>query len=646
MEIFYDNLPESNEEVNLIIESSILNQNSQLVYNANNENGENNNDILIDKNKYKYSFIYKDLEKDKYSNIILDKINIKNNISLLLLVNNSKIVQEENSTNNINYSTEVKNCIKNIFNKENIEKLNIKNIIYNYFQINLETNKVDNIIKDKLINEESSYAIDIPDDNNEGNISNSLLKLKIDYSDINISSFVQILFIYNSYEKILPLYALNKKEYEILLLKEKINNLLSLEKDMKEKINNIPMINTDFLQNINVYEQEVVNYYSNFVNNLRNIDTKNSKNNKDKSTANINDLITEVKNVLNSLNNEQFKQREKDIYEKYIQVYSAVKNNENSDSNNNTNGTNYDYTELKMIINKFNNLNEELIDILENENKSNDKDKDKEINNEIIKEKEEEIDELKNKIEQLEKDLKEEKNKNKNPPPNQQSSKVEKNSKSSKNRSVSEPKIDSNKYNKNNSYGNNNNARLEEENKNLKKKIDELKETISKLKTNNDNLFKTNEKLLKEKNNLKNELLKEKTSANTNNINENISSDNTISNERHKSPTKSANIFRYNSTTKSQKRLNKNQNNNKPVFDGESLLLLQKISKENKELAKQLKDFSSKNVQLELSLKGINNGEVNNIRSHMGNSSMLSNFTKNTRNELKNIEKKYGLSKK
>ena len=63
MEIFYDNLPESNEEVNLIIESSILNQNSQLVYNANNENGENNNDILIDKNKYKYSFIYKDLEK-------------------------------------------------------------------------------------------------------------------------------------------------------------------------------------------------------------------------------------------------------------------------------------------------------------------------------------------------------------------------------------------------------------------------------------------------------------------------------------------------------------------------------------------------------------------------------------------------------
>ena len=187
---------------------------------------------------------------------------------------------------------------------------------------------------------------------------------------------------------------------------------------------------------------------------------------------------------------------------------------------------------------------------------------------------------------------------------------------------------------------------MEEENKNLKKKIDELKETISKLKTNNDNLFKTNEKLLKEKNNLKNELLKEKTSTNTNNINENISSDNTISNERHKSPTKSANIFRYNSTTKSQKRLNKNQNNNKPVFDGESLLLLQKISKENKELAKQLKDFSSKNVQLELSLKGINNGEVNNIRSHMGNSSMLSNFTKNTRNELKNIEKKYGLSKK
>ena len=83
-----------------------------------------------------------------------------------------------------------------------------------------------------------------------------------------------------------------------------------------------------------------------------------------------------------------------------------------------------------------------------------------------------------------------------------------------------------------------------------------------------------------------------------------------------------------------------------PLFNGNSLLLLKKIQDENKELAKQLKDFNSKNFQLELSIKGINSGETNNnIKNQMGGNSMLNNFTNNTRTQLKNIEKKYGLSK-
>ena len=92
--------------------------------------------------------------------------------------------------------------------------------------------------------------------------------------------------------------------------------------------------------------------------------------------------------------------------------------------------------------------------------------------------------------------------------------------------------------------------------------------------------------------------------------------------------------------------MNKTKTSMEPLFNGNSLLLLKKIQDENKELAKQLKDFSSKNFQLELSIKGINSGDVNsNNKNRMSGTSMLSNFTNNTRNELKNIEKKYGLAK-
>ena len=235
----------------------------------------------------------------------------------------------------------------------------------------------------------------------------------------------------------------------------------------------------------------------------------------------------------------------------------------------------------------------------------------------------------KNKINQLQNELKEEKVKNSVSNNNKQ------NDKSKKHKSMSEIKSGPLKENKNSSNSNNN-TRLEEENRNLKKKIEELKETISKLKSNNDSLFKTNEKLLKEKNNLKNELLKEKNTNST--IGANSSIDNTINNELFNSQSKS---------NKKTKKLNKTKTSMEPLFNGNSLLLLKKIQDENKELAKQLKDFNSKNFQLELSIKGINTGEVGSTKKNRkSNTSMLSNFTNQTRNELKNIEKKYGLDKK
>ena len=690
MDIIYQNLPEIGDEVDMVIESSILNKNSNIIYKNDDkkeENQKNKNEIFINENKYKFNIIDKDLEKEKLSNLITSQINIKNNITLLLLLNNNtnnineqlqqkeenkqneqesqkeESKQEENNQNaqeqqkdeekkeeNINstkknYNIEIRNIIKNLFNKENIEQLKIKNIIYHYYQINTETNKSQNIIKDKLVNfnenEESSYAIEIPND--DENVSISFLKLEINYSDLDISSFLHILFIYNSYEKIVPFFALNKKDYEITLLKEKINNLLSLEKDIREQINKITIVNADYLQNAHVYEQEVIKYFNTFVNNLKNIENKdnkdkNSKNNKD----NINSLIKEAKEILNSISNEQFKQREKDLYEKYLQVYSNI-NTSTQSSDNNIDSI----TELKMTINNFNNLNEELIDLLENNNEEKNKDSNNKNTNiekdkEQLQEKDNEINELKNKIKQLEKDLKEEKskslksNKSKDKEKDKEKEKDKDKEKGSKHRSASAMKIGSAKDIKS-SQNNNNNPRLEEENKSLKKNIEELKETISKLKANNDNLFKTNEKLLKEKNNLKNELIKEKTSnANSN--------DNTASNEIYNSPSKPMNITRFNSTNKNSKKMNKNIANKNPVFSGQSLILLQKISDENKQLAKQLKDFNSKNFQLELSLKGINNGEVN-IKNQSSNNSMLSNFTKNTRSELKNIEKKYGIKK-
>ena len=65
MEIIYKNLPETNDIINLIIESSILSKNQEIIYINTNENLEIKNKIILNQKQYKYNTIFKDIEKDK-----------------------------------------------------------------------------------------------------------------------------------------------------------------------------------------------------------------------------------------------------------------------------------------------------------------------------------------------------------------------------------------------------------------------------------------------------------------------------------------------------------------------------------------------------------------------------------------------------
>ena len=598
MEIILKNLPESNDEVYLLIEPSLLNQNEKIFYNINEINNEIRNEIILSQNKYKYNNIYTTIEKEFFSNLFSNQLNKKIDTNILILLNKDEDKSEKNIFSSI------KDELSNLFSKDFLDKNNLRQVLYNYYKISLDKNSIDNSIKDKIFNKDSeTFNFELADDD-INNTDLALLKMQFDYLDdiVNIPSFINIYFIYNTYEKILPLFSINKKDKEILLLKEKINNLLSFENDIKEKISKLPILNNDFIQEANVYKDEVMNYYGNLVKENKK-ETKNKNNNSNKNA--LTDLIKESKNLIENINKEQFKNKEKTIYQKYIEVYS----------NNNQIFNNFDIHELKKSINHFNNLNEEILDFLEKEkNKKESNDKDKEISK------------LKQRIKQLEKDLNSQNKKIEEKNTNIQS----KNSKSNQ-RSISAIKIN-NKININNYNSNEPKIqKLEEENKKLKKNIEELKETISALKSKNNTLIKEKSKISKEKN----------ITSSNNSLKNNIKENPSIYNSPKKSINQ--NIDNSSTTSKKVKSLNKTKTNKDFLFNGNSLLLLKKIQEENKELSKQLKDFNSKNFQLELSLKGINNGEIKNQGKN--NNSLLFNFTKNTRGELKNIEKKYGLTK-
>ena len=600
MEIILKNLPETNEEVFLIIEPSLLTKNNKIIYNIYDESNENFNEIIVSEKKYKYTKIYNNIDKSLFENLITNQINIKSNISLLILIDNRL-----NETQNNVFSSFLDN-LNNLISKNFFDKNNIKQILYNFYKINLKANSFENILNNKIINKdsESFLLLDI-NSNEKDDITNqnvNLLKIRFDYLDniINLSSSINIYFIKNSFEKILPLFSINKKEKEIIILKEKIDYLLLTEKEIKEKLGKLNSINENVLQDINNYKNEIINYFENFVKKI-DIERKENKNkNISSNKNNLNDLIKEAKFLLDIINKEQFKNREKEIYQKYIKIYS-----------NNNQKNNFDLQELKSSINKFNNLNEELLEFLEKEKIYRESEK-KERN------KEKEISKLKQKILKLEQELQSEKNKNqKNNSNNIVNTNAQPKKINPKPRSLSNLKID-------NTINTNNNQiniyTLEKENKKLKEKISELKETISNLQSKNQSLLAANENLLKESNKAKDNVTLKDYKRGENSL--------------YSSP--------KNIKVKKDKIMNKTKTKYNISNNGNSLLLLKKIREENKELSKQLKDFNAKNLKLELSLKEINNTEINSNKNH---NSLLYYFTENKRGELKNIEKKFGLTK-
>ena len=601
MEIILKNLPETNEEVFLIIEPSLLTKNNKIIYNIYDESNENFNEIIVSEKKYKYTKIYNNIDKSLFENLITNQINIKSNISLLILIDNRL-----NETQNNAFSSFLDN-LNNLIGKNFFDKNNIKQILYNFYKINLKANSFENILNNKIINKDSESFLLLDINSNEKdditNQSVNLLKIRFDYLDniINVSSSINIYFIKNSFEKILPLFSINKKEKEIIILKEKIDYLLLTEKEIKEKLGKINSINENVLQDINNYKNEIINYFENFVKKI-DIERKENKNkNISSNKNNLNDLIKEAKFLLDIINKEQFKNREKEIYQKYIKIYS-----------NNNQKNNFDLQELKSSINKFNNLNEELLEFLEKEKIHREREK-KERN------KEKEISKLKQKILKLEQELQSEKNKNqKNNSNNIVNTNAQPKKINPKPRSLSNLKID-------NTINTNNNQiniyTLEKENKKLKEKISELKETISNLQSKNQSLLAANENLLKESNKAKDNITLKDYKRGENSL--------------YSSPIKNIKV-------KKDKIMNKTKTKYNISNNGNSLLLLKKIREENKELSKQLKDFNAKNLKLELSLKEINNTEINSNKNH---NSLLYYFTENKRGELKNIEKKFGLTK-
>ena len=600
MEIILKNLPETNEEVFLIIEPSLLTKNNKIIYNIYDESNENFNEIIVSEKKYKYTKIYNNIDKSLFENLITNQINIKSNISLLILIDNRL-----NETQNNVFSSFLDN-LNNLISKNFFDKNNIKQILYNFYKINLEANNFENILNNKIINKDSESFLLLDINSNEKdditNQSVNLLKIRFDYLDniINVSSSINIYFIKNSFEKILPLFSINKKEKEIIILKEKIDYLLLTEKEIKEKLGKINSINENVLQDINNYKNEIINYFENFVKKI-DIERKENKNkNISSNKNNLNDLIKEAKFLLDIINKEQFKNREKEIYLKYIKIYS-----------NNNQKNNFDLQELKSSINKFNNLNEELLEFLEKEKIYRESEK-KERN------KEKEISKLKQKILKLEQELQSEKNKNQQNNNNIVNTNALPKKINPKPRSLSNLKID-------NTINTNNNQiniyTLEKENKKLKEKISELKETISNLQSKNQSLLAANENLLKESNKAKDNITLKDYKRGENSL--------------YSSPIKNIKV-------KKDKIMNKTKTKYNISNNGNSLLLLKKIQEENKEFSKQLKDFNAKNLKLELSLKEINNTEINSNKNH---NSLLYYFTENKRGELKNIEKKFGLTK-
>ena len=503
MDIINENIPNVNEIIDLILSSCLLNNSNDIIYNSKKENS-----LLINSFFLEYTTITVDENpiNTKISPLIINNIKNESNSTLIILTNSNK------------ESNIYLNSLQKILNKSIYKEYNIKAISYIYTYTN-EKNK--------------KYKID--DLSEIPNIENNIfIKIKIEYNKDIITTCLKVLIMKNDYERICPLFCLNHKDYELFFIKEKINELLSEEKLIENKIKNLPFLNIDLIEEINSYKKETIDYFSIFIKNIEKMNNIKSLTKNDLSN-----FMKELNIFFDKINKDNYKNKQIDIYKEYIKAYRNL---------NVINISNKNEENLKSLFIKFNNLNEEIINFLENRNKEQ-----KEVTN------------FKNTIKFLQEELKKEKSKNISKirndiniypkfnnytidstiTHNSNSNTLEKNSNPNKRsfnninnmyKSISLKKYNRihqrNIYiNKAKSFHNRSYKRIkhnENNEKYLYKKIKELNVIISDLKESNENLEKSNQKLKKdiknlnkiiaklhknnEENNLKSELLSKSSS--------------------------------------------------------------------------------------------------------------------------------------
>lgn len=354
MDIINENTSNFNENIDLIMTLSTLKNINNILYNP-----KNKNKLLIDNYYLEYSSIEVDSNSNNnnLSEKIISNLSLKNDLTLIILTNS-----DEDSNAYIN-------SLQNIFNKDNYQKYNIKSISFSYSYVEG---------KDKInsIND----ILDVPYIEND----NIMIKAKINFrDDMILFSCFKILIIRNSYEKICPYFCINHKDYKFNFIKEQIKILLSEEKKIQKLIKNIPSLNADYLENIQSYKNEAIEYYSKFINMIEKAYHK-FNNTKLLNKNDLYNFIKEANALIDLMNKENLENRQNNLYQQYIKVYKDINiSNANED--------------LKSLFIKFNNLNEEITDILENNNFNT-----KEISN------------LKNIINSLQNELKQEKTKYRN----------------------------------------------------------------------------------------------------------------------------------------------------------------------------------------------------------------------------------------
>ena len=472
MDILNENIQNYNDKIDLIITSSLLKNSNDILYNP-----KNKNTLLIDYYYLEYSSINidSDINKNKILSVITKNLKLNNDFTIVILTDSN-----ENSNKYLGF-------LKNILNKDNYSEHNINSISFTYSFIDEKNKKIEikNLSDIPIIEEDNLF-----------------IKAKVKYKDDIIYSCLKILIINNLYENVCPLFCLNHKDYEFDFFKNSINKLLSEEKKFQNALNNLPLLNKDFLEEINSFKKEANDYYSKFINTIEKMYYK-FNNTKLLTKNDFNIFIRDVNNIMDKINKENFQFKQNSLYKQYIKIYNNVTDISLSDKN---------HENLKSLFINFNNLNEEIANLLEN-NPYN-----KEIAN------------LKNSIKMLQNQLKEDKSKNLNNPKdimmnnssiNNFSTISNNNTISSsnflnyQNNSKSKPFMQVVQLNKDSSLKRYHNRNIFLDNKTsnsntityedyrnnelelkyLRRKVNQLNETISNLIYENENLAKSNERM-------------------------------------------------------------------------------------------------------------------------------------------------------